>query len=509
MIEPQRVIEKNYLIKVLTLAGVPKVVTFTLTWLSFPLLLRALGPESFGTLVFIGAALALFETAMDFGISSASGKAMAEVRAQTPWAIRGEFFAWARLQILMVAVGFGPMLLGAYLMIRGSPQFQDVRILWIAATTVLFSVGFNFLRANLHSILSFKFLAVLEITDSVSRSLGFLVVAYGFPTVFGLALAGLFTAATSTALATGLMIQELRQYYFCGHKPGDILTSRTSTKWTVQRRLAESLGFLWLRLASRLFSEGPNLLLGRFFGSELVGILAGTRKLIDLLTTPYLMIGNALMVRVPEVARQGRPALRQLMEQATDIAVTSVFLFAVAWILLHPIGKLLFPGNAEAARALAPLLFLIPAISTNALCAPLSDFCGGLTKRNLFLSAIAGAQIGGIYIASQWADGQVAVLSVVGCQLVLSVGYVFIAQKVLQGEIAPPLKKTGSIFLLINLVSLATSALVVRLMPQVTSWEDESRTILQLTVFLLFTLGTLASQYKLRRCFLQLGILRL
>ena len=135
MIEPQRVIEKNYLIKVLTLAGVPKVVTFTLTWLSFPLLLRALGPESFGTLVFIGAALALFETAMDFGISSASGKAMAEVRAQTPWAIRGEFFAWARLQILMVAVGFGPMLLGAYLMIRGSPQFQDVRILWPAPST--------------------------------------------------------------------------------------------------------------------------------------------------------------------------------------------------------------------------------------------------------------------------------------------------------------------------------------------------------------------------------------
>ena len=123
--------------KVLRLSGIPNLITFCLTLLSFPLLLRALGAETYGTVLFIGAALGLFGVLVDFGVSSAASKAMAAVRVHQPGAIRHEFFVWARLQASFVLVGFIPMLL-AYLMVKGSPALQDTTLLLVMSAAVAF-----------------------------------------------------------------------------------------------------------------------------------------------------------------------------------------------------------------------------------------------------------------------------------------------------------------------------------------------------------------------------------
>jgi O-antigen/teichoic acid export membrane protein len=507
MTQPEPVIEKNYLFKVLNLAIIPRICTLGLTWLSFPLMLRAVGPESFGTLTFIGSALTLFEALMDLGVSAASGKAIAEVHVQIPWAIEGELYAWMRLQMLMIVVGFGPMLLGAYLMVHGSPHFQDARILWVAAMTVCFRVAINFSRANLQSLLGFRSLAVIDTTDSVIRSLGLLVVAYGFPTVLGLALVGLVTAVTSSMLAVLLLIRQLRSYR-SNYESTKCVVAYPPVTWTLKLRIRESLSFLWLRLAIRLFHETPSILLGRLFGAEIVGIIAVAYKLIEMLTTPYIIIGNALMVRVHEVAKQGRSALRELLERSTNIAASSALILAVVWILLDPISRWLFPDTGNVKKFFAPLLFLIPAIITSALYVPLSDYYGGLTKRNLFLSVMAIIQLGVLWGCSRWGNGYSAVILVVVIYMITVGGYSMIASRVLLGDFKPPIPKEAKLFILINLMSLATSSFISGIIRQSRDLHGLPPFVLHLVIFVVMTCAMTGSRSDLRRSFLQLGILR-
>ena len=60
--------ERHYLLKVLGLSGIPKLVTFGLTLLSFPLLVRALGDYVYGAVLTYGAALGIFDVFVDFDV---------------------------------------------------------------------------------------------------------------------------------------------------------------------------------------------------------------------------------------------------------------------------------------------------------------------------------------------------------------------------------------------------------------------------------------------------------
>ncbi|WP_218773718.1 hypothetical protein [Cylindrospermopsis raciborskii] len=230
---------------------------------------------------------------------------------------------------------------------------------------------------------------------------------------------------------------------------------------------------------------------------------------IDLFTTPYLIIGNALMVRVHEVAKQGRSALRQLFEQATNIAASSALILAVVWILLDPISRWLFPDTENVEKFFAPLLFLIPAIITNALYVPLSDYYGGLTKRNLFLSVMAIIQLGVLWGCSRWGDGYSAVILVVVIYLITVRGYAMIASRVLLGDFKPPIPKEAKAFILINLMSLATSSFISETIRQSSNLHGLPPFILHLAIFFVMTCAMTGSRSDLRRSFLQLGILRL
>lgn len=463
-------LEKNYLLKVLGLSGIPKLVTFGLTLISFPLLLRALGAETYGSVLYIGAALSLFEVLVDFGVSSAAGKSMATVRAHQPAAISGEFFAWAKLQATFVVLGFVPMLLAAYLIVKDSPTFQDTTLLLVMSVSVVFSVVPNFIRHSLQSLLAFKSLAVLDTSESIIRSSGLLLVAFLFPSALGLAYAGLATVISASLLAIGLItlrLSEVRKEHASVRR--EVMPHWPGCHTTVKSRLRESANFLWLRLSTRLFQEGPMLILGRLSGAETVGVVGAFRKVTEILGTPYLVIGNALMVRVHDVARQGRPALQSLWDTAMRIASTSLFFAALVFLMADPLAKLLLPESGVAAQLFSVMAVLVVTHVVFAMVAPMSDYLGGLFNRNTFLTAVSVLQLPVLWLAGMLGNLQVMLIAYVAVNVVLSAGYSLIASKVFFGNYVIRLKSETRLFSLGAVSALVLALLFARTI-EMPSW---------------------------------------
>ena len=65
--------DHNYLYKVLGLSALPRVLTFGLTLLSFPLLLRGLGAAEYGVMVYLTSVVSMLELVAGFGVGAAVG----------------------------------------------------------------------------------------------------------------------------------------------------------------------------------------------------------------------------------------------------------------------------------------------------------------------------------------------------------------------------------------------------------------------------------------------------
>src|SRR2546430_11712468 len=89
--------DRHYLLKVMGLSAIPRLVTFGLTMISFPLMIRALGASQFGVVIFIGAITSVLESFVDFGVSSAAGKEVAAAKETRNVSLGSVIREWARL----------------------------------------------------------------------------------------------------------------------------------------------------------------------------------------------------------------------------------------------------------------------------------------------------------------------------------------------------------------------------------------------------------------------------
>jgi O-antigen/teichoic acid export membrane protein len=446
--------EKHYLLKVLGLSSIPKLITFGLTLLSFPLLLRSLGVTEYGVVLMIGAALAIFEVLIDFGVSSASGKAMASVRAHHPQAIRREFFAWARLQAFFVVVGFVPMLLAAWLMLQGNAALQfKPELLFVMSAAVVSQVALSFFRANLLSLLAFKSLAVLDTFESVLRSGGYLAVAFFYATAMGLALAGLSVSVVAASLALVMVGWQLSS-----NATGGVTSNPNShaplLPVSVKSRLWDSLNFLWLRLATRLFSQGPLLLVGRLLGPEVVGIMGVASKINDILSLPYMLVGNALMVRINELSRNGINALYSLWDTAFRIISTTLVFTVTIYLGSDLIAQTLLPESKQA-KQLLPILILGFIPYTIACIIPaMSDYIGGLLWRTIAVTIFGALQLPLLWLVGRYYGAVTTIWLLVIIYTLMIIAYTVITSKLLFNSYIPRIRSELVIYSCIVFLTL-------------------------------------------------------
>lgn len=446
--------KKHYLLKVLGLNGIPKIVTFGITLISFPLLMRSIGPSEYGIVIFIGSTLALFEVLIDLGVSSASGKAIAAMRTHQPQQVRSEFLVWVRLQVLVATIGFVPMLFLVHFAIEFSPSFRNERVIWIMAVAMMFSMWLNFIRINLNSLLAFKSLAVLDTFQSVLISGGYFIIAFWYPSAVGLAIAGLTTSVSALLLAIVLL---KLQFSSIVPAQGSLATAHNS-QWngrhkSIKSRLKESGNFFWLRLSTRVYQEGPIILIGRLLGPEIIGVIGAFRKISEIVSTPYLVIGNALMVRVHEVSNKGFLAMQSYWDAAIRIGSTSLIFCALTFLLSHEISQVLLPDSDRASEYFGILSPLIAVFSLFGMLAPMSDYKGGLTMRNSLLTATALVQLCLFWIAYMIAGELFLISMFVVVNLCLVVGYACITHKVLFDSFTPIIRLEVYKFVVIVVIS--------------------------------------------------------
>jgi len=422
--------DRHYLLRVLGLSAIPRVFTFALTLISFPLMVRALGVREYGIAVFVGAVVQVLDSCVDFGVSSAAGKNLAAARESRPSAVHAEVLLWARLQAIVAVIGFGPLLTFTYLISTTSSTIDvSLRLVVISVLGLWVNVFLNFVRASLISLVTFKSLAVLDTFESVMRSAGFVVVAYFMPSAVGLASVALATGTVASVLGIALLWRLLRNVY----RPIAVANTdpmRPDPSLSLGYMLKESVNFLWLRLGTRSFQSIPLIIFGRLFGSEMVGVVGAFQKVVEIANLPCAVIGNALAARSVGVVAKGAQAVQALWDAVSRFVAVSVVLAASIYLAAGILAQLLVPGSHDAATLIAILSVSVVTTAISSIVGPMSDYVGALRSRNILLTSFALIQVPVIWLAAAAFGAKGAVIAYVVVLILMNAGYLHVALRI-------------------------------------------------------------------------------
>jgi O-antigen/teichoic acid export membrane protein len=455
--------DKNYLARVLGLSLVPRLFTSVLTLVSFPILLRAVGASQYGIIVYLQAVIGVLESLADFGVSSAAGKGIAEARASRLSVLPGEVLRWARLQTVVALIGSIPVFGFSYLYLRyGGTIKIDVTLLFVMVSATWVSICSNFVRAGLRSCLDFRSLMFIDTTESLTRSLSWIVVARAFPTAMGIAGAALATALVVSLVGAVLffkVVQAYRRQAGSPYKP-TAPSQQAAAEMSNREMLRQSVHFLGLRFSTRLTQAVPIIVIGRAVGPGVVGVIGAFSRISELLGFPFTVIGNALSVRAHEVLVRDRAAVAALWDTVLRFGVLAAVVAGGMALLANPLAQLLLPGNNGAVLQFGILATTIVTSAIAAMVAPMSDYVGALPKRVALITGISIAEVPLLYAGGKLfgANGAIAAYALALC--LTGAGFVFIAKRAFFGADSYRPSAEVKRFVGIVVVSLAFSATI-------------------------------------------------
>jgi O-antigen/teichoic acid export membrane protein len=483
------------------LSAAPRLVTFVLKFVSFPLMLRRLGATEFGVVVYIGAVISILESFVDLGVSSAAGKEIAIARETGAGSVALVVRRWARLQAIVALIGLGPLLGITYVLASGNSNIESsFRVVSLLVLASWITISLNFVRAALASILAFKSLGVLDSFESLIRSAGWLAVGYLIPTTFGFALTSLIAAGGASVFGVVILWRLMRHDAIdqgAGH----------GAALHVKSMLKESFNFLWLRLITRVFQSIPIMILGRMFGSEVVGVVGGFARIVELINFPFAVIGSALAVRAPGVLAKGYPAARMLWNAVSRFMALSLMLTASTYLATKLVGTLLLGASRGPDVLLAVLSVTILTSGISSVVAPMSDYVGALRSRNILMTIFSFGQIPLIWLGARMFGELGAVIAYVLVLTLMKCGYLKIALTVFFPTTKYHLRSEVVYFLLITSTSLVLATLSHRIpgFEHLSSFRFINVSVIDVGLFWLLVLMGMALYRPARRFFLSRG----
>jgi O-antigen/teichoic acid export membrane protein len=450
--------DHRYLFRVLKLSIVPRAVTFFLTLVSFPLMLRSVGAAAYGVIIYIGAVISVLESGVDFGVSA--GKAIAEVRAHRPQFLRVELSQWIRLQGLVAAIGIIPLFVVSYLIVeRGQTIAVSLTLLFVMVLSSWAAIASNFVRACMRSCLDFRGLMIVDTTESVVRSLGWVAVAWFFPTAMGVAGAGLLTVLLTSGLGALLLVVAIRRDYPANVTSGDPSIS-LPVRLSYRYMMRDSVSFLGLRLSTRMFQAFPIVFIGRLYGAPTIGVLGAFAKVSELANLPFGVIGNALAVRAQEIVLRRTGAIAALWNAMLRFIALSAAVAGVVYFGAKVLATFLAPDEPAAATLFSILSITIVTSAVSSIIAPVSDYIGALKERILLLTTLAFLQLPIIWLGSSVYGPNGAIVGYVAALCLMSVGYAAIARAAYFGSnrYRPSTEVLRLLFLIVCALILASLA---------------------------------------------------
>lgn len=451
--------KKNYILETLAYVGFPKIFTFFLTLISFPILIRSIGAFNYGTVLYVTSTISLFEVIIDFGVPSAAGKAIAVTRVKLPGNIKNEFYSWFKLQLIVVLIGILPFYLISYYIVNlNSKFFISNELLILIVLTVLSNAILSFLRPTLTSLLEFKSLSILDSLESIFRSVSYILVAFLSPSAFSFVLSSFFVSVVSTILAFYLVFIKISDVRFNFNNSID----KSIYKFNYRISLLDSAQFLWLKLSTRLYQELPIFFIGKLAGPELIGIIGAYKRILEIISTPYLIIGNSLSVKVHEFHEKGRSIFLNFWNVIIKILSTSFLFTIVIFVSSDWLGVLFLPDIMDIGKYFSILSLMIPATCIFGLIAPMSDYLGGLNSRNRLLTSFAFIQLPLFYVANFYGTSIVLFVYVLVNSL-LAIGYTSIANKVFFNTYRIHFQKESILFIFLIIFSMVAANIIFTL----------------------------------------------
>jgi O-antigen/teichoic acid export membrane protein len=422
---------RRYLMSVLGFSSIPRLITSVLTLATFPLVVRAVGPSEYGVFVYATAMLNIVILLTDFGVAAAAGKGLAEARLRGPWAAREELVRCVRLQAVVGLVGLIPVLAISWVfVVLSKTMVIDPKFLITMVFGAWLAMASAFVRQCLQAYLAFGWLAVLDSTESILRTITWLAVVWLIPTSMGLALSTLLTSMVTSVLGLTILLSRARRPFGSNdsHEPA------SEPRGPYQRLVTDSVHFLGIGVATRLFQSAPFVLFGQVLGPDVVGVIGAFSKLLDMITFPFITIGNAIGVRAYEVKRAGLKSVVALWDACLRFEVIAAGAAGLFVLGSDIFATLLIPDSKSGAALFSILSALVLTHSAACFLTPMSDFVGGVKRRMIFVGALAFGQIPFLWIAVRLWRESGAVIGYVAMNAVMIAGYIIIAKGVFFGK---------------------------------------------------------------------------
>lgn len=419
--------DERFLYRVLGLSAGPRVLTFGFTLVAFPLMVRGVGAQEYGVFVYLTSLTSLLEMVAGLGVPSATGKALAEHRVSSPRDLKQVLGRWVRLQVTACTLSLVPAAFLVWIIYSfGSIGLSvPVALFGVVLSTMYFAVMLSFTRAALSSLLAFRHLAGLDTLESLLRSGGWLVAGLWLPTAWGLAWASLVTAAISLGAAFWLLRRAV-----CQQTQAAIPFQGKTTPIAAWQMLRESTAFMLLTLGTRTFQAVPVLIAGRVLGVEVVGIWGAMAKVVEILALPFTIVGNALMVRAPEIKSHGIDAIRRYWHMLSKLCVVAVAVALAFLLSSEQVASWMLPQSSNAGLLFQVCSALVLSRSISDLFAPASDYVGGLRARIIFLLACSAVQAPVIWISALAGGGLGCTVAMISSYATMVGGYIVIARTV-------------------------------------------------------------------------------
>tara|TARA_Y100000816_G_C26104140_1_gene586106 strand:+ start:2168 stop:3601 length:1434 start_codon:yes stop_codon:yes gene_type:complete len=405
--------EKNYIKKTFFEIGYPKIISFLIGFVSFPLMINSIGLTEYGVYIYLSTIVILIEAFMDFGITSAWGKHCASLRTNE-YDIKNSYFIWIFFQVFSAV-----LILLISLTIVFFNDIDNESIFIYILFTLFFGVFHNFQKSTLHSLLCFKIVARIDLLESVFRTLIYLMIAFFFKSVVIMALLFLLSSILLLIISSSISIRIIFEKKKLRKRKNEF-----------KMILNKSFMFLWLRLSTRLFHELPVIILRNYTNDFLVGLLGSIRKLIEYLTIPFSIIGNILMVRSKELIIRKK---NNILLNSLNMVIYFVLLFLPLIMLFEDILLISFfdSFNLDIPLFLLIVFYLISNIVFS-LYAPVSDYLGALTQRNYFLSAMVILSVIVLFLISTLETDQILMIAIIVLlNFILAFGYYIISKKII------------------------------------------------------------------------------
>jgi O-antigen/teichoic acid export membrane protein len=435
---------RRYLLSVIGFSSTARTITSALTLISFPIALRAVGAADYGLFVYVTALLTVVVCLADFGIAAAAGKSIAAARTKGGQIARAELRRDARLQALVALVALLPVVAISFAFMalaRKAPLYPGFLLVMVLASW--FGVASNFIRSCLRSFLAFGRLAVLDAVESTVRTVTWLSAAWLMPHALGLALANLLTAIVTGLVGIVILgrVAQASAHAYTGADvdPGHGAASAVAAPSQAvpgssdRQFLRESFSFLGMGLSTRVFQSAPFLIFGALLDPEMVGVIGAFARLLEIISFPFLTIGNALAVRAHEVRTRGLRASAALWDACWRFVVVATIVSGAFLLTADLVARFLVPGSSSGPWAFSLLSFTILTYSIACFIPTMSDFVGGLHNRIVFLGALALCEIPVLWLAVKLFGNPGAVFGYLAVQVVMVSGYIVIARRVFFG----------------------------------------------------------------------------